>query len=102
MEQKTKKYSELNKYERAMTNLSLEQRLEAMARDVMQISQALKVSINVDSCFHDWAEDPHATARVVLILPTEGDGGVISREVTVDGSCIGLIEEAMSKKAASD
>ena len=102
MEQKTKKYAELNKYERAMTNLSLEQRLEAMARDVMQISQALEVSINVDAYFQDWADDPFATARVVLILSTEGDGGVISREVTVDGSCIGLIEEAMSKKETSD
>ena len=44
MEQKTKKYSELNRYEKAMTNAALEQRLEAMANELKQMALALGIA----------------------------------------------------------
>lgn len=102
MEQKTKKYSELNRYERAMTNATLEQRLEAMANDLKQMALALGISIHVDSTFHDWkavdTEKTHSTAMVAFI---KGDD-CTRRDIKEDGDLFGIIEEAMSKNNPSD
>ena len=102
MEQKTKKYSELNRYERAMTNATLEQRLEAMANDLKQMALALGISIHVDSTFHDWkavdTEETHSTAMVAFI---KGDD-CTRRDINEDGDLFGIIEEAMSKNNPSD
>ncbi len=92
MEQKAKKYSELNKYERAITNASLEQRLEAMANDLKQMALALGISIHVDSTFHDWADGQTTSANVAFIREA-----VTSREVIEEGSLLGIIEEAIKK-----
>lgn len=91
MEQKAKKYSELNKYERAMANASLEQRLEAMANDLQQAALALGISISIDATFHDWG-DPHTSGAVSFI----GDE-VTRREVKEPGDLFGIIEEAIKK-----
>lgn len=91
MEQKAKKYSELNKYERAMANASLEQRLEAMANDLQQAALALGISISIDATFHDWGE-PHTSGAVSFI----GDE-VTRREVKEPGDLFGIIEEAIKK-----
>lgn len=93
MEQKAKKYSELNKYERAMTNASLEQRLEAMARDLQQVALALGISIHVDSTFHNWGDEPHTSANVAFIGKS-----VTQREVKEEGSLLGIIEDALGAK----
>ena len=102
MEQMTKKYSELNRYERAMTNATLEQRLEAMANDLKQMALALGISIHVDSTFHDWkavdTEETHSTAMVAFI---KGDY-CTRRDIKEDGDLFGIIEEAMSKNNPSD
>lgn len=93
MEQKAKKYEELNKYERAMTNASLEQRLEAMARDLEQVAKALKLSVHVDADYYDW--DDTSKARVYMI--GKGDGHITKRELENDGDFFGIIEEAKAK-----
>lgn len=103
MEQKTKKYAELNKYERAMTNASLEQRLEAMANDLKQMALALGISIHVDATFHDWKasgdeNETHSTAMVAFV---KGDD-CTRRDIKEDGDLFGAIEEAMNKKNPSD
>lgn len=92
MEQKAKKYDELNRYERAMTNASLEQRLEAMARDVEQIATALGMSVHIDSTF--FTEERHGVE--VDIFP--GSREIVSRQVEQTGDLFGIIEEAMNKK----
>lgn len=94
MEQKTKKYEELNPYERAITNASLEQRLEAMAKDLGQIALALGISIHIDSCFHDWDDNQHTTVDVAFI----NEDNVTKQEVKEDGDLLGIITEALSKK----
>lgn len=91
MEQKAKKYSELNKYERAMANASLEQRLEAMTNDLQQAALALGISISIDATFHDYGE-PHTSGAVSFI----GDE-VTRREVKEPGDLFGIIEEAIKK-----
>ena len=91
MEQKAKKYEDLNKYERAMTNASIEQRLEMMAREIAQIAIALKLSVNVDATFHN-LDNEHATVCVVLI--GDGDNDVFRRDVENEGDVFGVIEEA--------
>lgn len=96
MEQKTKKYSELNKYERAMTNASLEQRLEAMARDLQQISLALGMSIHIDA--FSFGEDRSGVD--VNFFPYDGE--CLIHTLTEDGDLFGAIEEAMNKKNPSD
>lgn len=103
MEQKTKKYSELNKYERAMTNASLEQRLEAMARDLQQMALALGISVHVDATFHDWkatgdTEENHSSVAVTFI---KGDD-CTRRDIGGQGDLFGAIEEAMSEQNLSD
>lgn len=103
MEQKTKKYSELNRYERAMTNATLEQRIEAMANDLKQMALALGMSIHVDATFHDWKatgeeEETHSTAAVTFI---KGDD-CTRRDIGEQGDLFGAIEEAMSEKNPSD
>lgn len=103
MEQKTKKYSELNRYEKAMTNATLEQRIEAMANDLKQMALALGMSIHVDATFHDWkaegdTEENHSTAAVTFI---KGDG-CTRRDIKEQGDLFGAIEEAMSEKNPSD
>lgn len=103
MEQKTKKYSELNRYERAMTNATLEQRIEAMANDLKQMALALGMSIHVDATFHDWkadgdTEENHSTAAVTFI---KGDD-CTRRDIKEQGDLFGAIEEAMSEKNPSD
>lgn len=98
MEQKTKKYSELNRYEKAMTNAALEQRLEAMANELKQISLALGNSVSVDATFHNWGEEPHTSADVSFIAAD----AVTRREVTETGDLFGIIEEALNKPASSD
>lgn len=91
MEQKAKKYSELNKYERAMANASLEQRLEAMTNDLQQTALALGISISIDATFHDYGE-PHTTGAVSFI----GEE-VTRRDVKEPGDLFGIIEEAIKK-----
>lgn len=99
MEQKTKKYEELNAYERAITNATLEQRLEAMAKDLAQISLALGISIHIDSCFHDWDEKQYTTVDVAFIGTNyNNEGNVTKQEVKEDGDLLGIITEALSKK----
>lgn len=99
MEQKAKKYEELNKYERAMTNATLEQRLEAMANDLAQLALALKTSISVDATFHNWDDAQHSTARVAFIGDNHGDDdNVTTRGVEKEGDLFGIIDEALNKK----
>lgn len=102
MEQKAKKYDELNRYERAMTNASLEQRLEAMANELKQMALALGISIHVDSTFHDWkavdTEETHSTAMVAFI---KGDV-CTRRDMKETGDLFGIIEEAFTKKPSQD
>lgn len=92
MEQKSKKYDELNRYEKAITNASLEQRLEAMAKDLAQMALALKISIHVDSTFHDWSDDPHTTVSVTFI--GKGDDELTRRDIRSEGDLFGIIEES--------
>lgn len=103
MEQKTKKYSELNRYEKAMTNAALEQRLEAMANELKQMALALGTSIHVDATFHGWKatgdeNEAHSTAMVALIKCDE----CTRRDMKETGDLFGLIEEALNKTASSD
>ena len=86
MEQKAKTYEELNIYERAMTDANLEQRLEAMAKDLEQISLALKVSIHLDATF---MED-----RSVTFVSFIDNGNVVRRDVRDSGDLFGIIKEA--------
>lgn len=90
MEQKAKKFEELNKYERAMATATLEQRLEAMALDLTQIAKALKISVHIDSTYFDHSDD--AAVAVSFI----GDE-VTRREVKEPGDLFGIIEEAIKK-----
>ena len=90
MEQKGKKFEELNRYERAMTIASLEQRLEAMAKDLEQISLALKTSIHIDATFHDWENNQHSSCGVSLI---KGDN-CTRRYVKDEGDLFGIIQDA--------
>lgn len=92
MEQKAKKYDELNKYEKVMTNASLEQRLEAMARDLQQISKALKIAVHLDSNYYDWNDE--SGVKVTLI----DEKTCTQRDLKDDGDFFGVIEEALSKK----
>ena len=85
MEQKAKKYDELNIYEKAMTNASLEQRLEAMAKDLEQISFALQVSVHLDATY---MED-HS---VVFLSLLDGDK-CVRRDVRDQGDLFGVIKE---------
>lgn len=96
MEQKAKKYDELNRYERAMTNASLEQRLEAMARDLAQIAKALKLSVHVDAGYFDWKDDAQTTVYMI----GKGEGQITKRGLENDGDLFGLIEEAKAKDEA--
>lgn len=103
MEQKTKKYSELNRYEKAMTNATLEQRIEAMANDLKQMALALGMSIHVDATFHDWRatgeeDETHSSVAVTFI---KGDD-CTRRDIKEQGDLFGAIEEAMSEKDPSD
>ena len=93
MEQKAKKYEELNAYERAMTNLSLEQRLEAMARDVQQIAKALHVSVHIDANYYDWEDE----AGVAVIFIGEGKESVTNKVVEKEGDLLGIIDKALTK-----
>ena len=93
MEQKAKKYEELNKYERAMTNASLEQRLEAMARDLEQVAKALKLSVHVDADYYDWND----TSKARVYMLGKGDGHITKRELENDSDFFGIIEEAKAK-----
>jgi len=96
MEQKAKKYEELTRYERAMANASLEQRLEAMARDLEQIAKALKLSVHVDAGYYDWKD----TARTTVYLLGKGEDHITKREIEDDGDLFGIIEEAKGKDEA--
>lgn len=103
MEQKTKKYSELNRYEKAMANATLEQRLEAMANDLKQMALALGISIHVDATFHDWKatgdeNEAHSTAMVAFI---KGDD-CTRRDIRESGDLFGIIEEALSQTLSRD
>ena len=96
MEQKAKKYDDLNRYERAMTNASLEQRLEAMANDIRQISLALNMSVHVNSTAY--AGDRCGVE--VNFFPRSGV--VVGRDVDNAGDLFGIIDEAFSKKLPQD
>ena len=91
MEQKGKKFEELNRYERAMTIASLEQRLEAMAKDLEQISFALKTSIHIYATFHDWDNNQHSSCGVSLIK----DDNCTRRDVKNEGDLFGIIQDAL-------
>lgn len=92
METKTKKYEDLNKYERVMTNASLEQRLEAMAKDLEQMALALKMSIHINATFT--RQDNHSVE--VSFFPKSFDS-VVGRDVENVGDLFGIIEEALGK-----
>ena len=92
MEQKGKKFEELNRYERAMTIASLEQRLEAMAKDIEQIALALHMSVHVNATAY--GEDRSGVE--VDFFP--GAGVVVGRDVENTGDLFGIIEEALNKK----
>lgn len=94
MEQKAKKYEELTAYERAMTNLSLEQRLEAMARDLQQITKALKISVHINANYYDWEDE----AGVAVIFIGEGKESVTNKSVEKEGDLMGVIDKALAKK----
>lgn len=96
MEQKAKRYEELSKYERVMANTSIEQRLEGMAKELQQIALALKFSIHVDTTFHNWGDESYTSVDIAFI---SGDA-IATREVKEEGSLLGIIEEALSKKTA--
>lgn len=103
MEQKTKKYSELNRYEKAMTNAALEQRLEAMANELKQMALALGTSIHVDATFHDWQEhdsEEKTHASVTVFFPSNSE--VTKRDVKETGDLFGVIEEALSQTSSRD
>ena len=91
MEQKAKKFEELNRYERAMATATLENRLEAMTNDLQQTALARGISISIDATFHDYGE-PHTTGAVSFI----GEA-VTRREVKEPGDLFGIIEEAIKK-----
>lgn len=93
MEQKGKKYRDLNRYERAMTNASLEQRLEAMAKDIEQMAIALQMSIHINNTYV--SDDTHNVE--VYIFPNETKE-LAHRQVVNDGDLFGIIEEALNKK----
>lgn len=96
MEQKAKKFEELNRYERAMATATLENRLEAMANDLQQTALALGISISIDATFHDYGE-PHTSGAVSFI----GEE-VTRREVKEPGDLFGIIEEAIKKKPTEE
>ena len=98
MEEKSKKYEKLSCYERAITNASLEQRLEAMARDIAQIAKVLKLAVHVDADYYDWEDT--SNARVYMI--GKGEGHVTKRVLENDGDFFGIIEEANRMKAAKE
>ena len=93
MEQNGKKYRDLNRYERAMTNASLEQRLEAMAKDIEQMAIALQMSIHINNTYV--SDDTHNVE--VYIFPNETKE-LAHRQVVNDGDLFGIIEEALNKK----
>ena len=92
MEQKAKKYEELNKYERVMANASLEQKLEAMAKELQQISKALKIAVHLDSDYYDWNDTSGAMLSLI------GDKGCTQRDLKEEGDFFGVIEEALAKE----
>ena len=96
MEQKAKKFEELNRYERAMATATLENRLEAMTNDLQQTALALGISISIDATFHDYGE-PHTSGAVSFI----GEE-VTRREVKEPGDLFGIIEEAIKKKPTEE
>lgn len=96
MEQKAKKFEELNRYERAMATATIENRLEAMTNDLQQTALALGISISIDATFHDYGE-PHASGAVSFI----GEE-VTRREVKEPGDLFGIIEEAIKKKQTEE
>ena len=98
MEQKAKKFEELNRYERAMTIASLEQRLEAMAKDLEQISFALKTSIHIDATFHDWENNQHSSCGVSFI---KGDN-CTRRDVKEEADLFGIIQDAFEGQSQQD
>ena len=98
MEQKAKKYEKLNRYERAMTNASLEQRLEAMARDIEQIAKVLKLAVHVDADYYNWKDD----ARTTVYMIGDGEGHVTKRVLENDDDFFGIIDEANRMKAAKE
>lgn len=95
--EQSKKYEELNCYERAMANATLEQRLEAMAREVQQMALALNMSIHVDSVYYGEGK----SGADVSILPL-GTREIVSRSAEFVGDLFGIIEEANRLKAAKE
>ena len=93
MEQKAKKFDELNKYERAMATATLENKLENMAKELQQIALALGISVHVEATFFRWEKEPGTSGQIVFI----GDE-VVRRELRADGDLFGIIEEALSKE----
>lgn len=93
MEQKAKKFNELNRYERAMATATLESNLEKMVRDLQQTALALGISISVDATYHDWGTEPHTSGTVSFI----GEA-VTRKDVREPGDLFGAIDEALAKK----
>ena len=96
MEQRAKKYDELDKYELVLTNASLERRIEAMARELEQIALALKLCVHVDATYYDWNGEPRSNVAVYLL--GKGDN-VTEREPKGVGDLRGIIDEAKAKDA---
>ncbi len=92
MEQNAKKFEELNKYERAMATATLEQRLEAMARDLQQMTLALGMSIHINATIYD----TNRSGVDINLFPRNGE--CIIKSVREEGDLFGSIEEALSKK----
>lgn len=105
MEQKAKKYTELNKYEQVMVNATFEQKIEAIANELKQMAYALGTSIHVDATFHNWQaqDDENEThATVIVYFPQEGKGECLHRSVTEAGDLFGIIEEVMNKRKQTE
>ena len=96
MEQKTKKFEELDCYERAIASAALEKKLEAMAQEASQIAMALKMSVNVMATYY-LADEKEKTAPEVALLPT-GTKKVASRSAKHNGDLFGIIDQATKLK----
>ena len=86
----SKKYEELNKYEMAILNASLEQKMAKMAKEIEQISLALKMSVHIDTVYVN--EETHGVS--VAFFP-KGEPPLIARDVINDGDLLGIIDEAL-------
>lgn len=90
MEQKGKKYEELNAYEKAVTNTLMEQKLEAALNEMENIRKAMGFHSIVCTALNE--TDP------TVVIWLDMDEKSVLRKVTGDGSLIGFVKEALEKR----